>query len=343
VGREQLTRTRGVVGTYEYMSPEQVMGEPVSPASDVYSLGITLYEMITGIVPFPQNTDTGIDVMNAHREKPPPQIADQRPDCPAWLADVVHMALEKAPSARYPNAGEMLAAIEAGGAEPEKRVEVSPEPPAEPPPQPVRAPAPAPEKRPEPPAEPEPESLTELHEESSHGKRKKWPYLFVLASVTAVVLYFTTFYEPSSIWRDQRTGLTWQNPPAGSKMEWSPAKQYCKDLELGGHTDWHLPTISELRSLIRGCPATEDGGSCNIKQGQCVRWFCRESSCGGCSNYGGPVDGCYWPDEMRGTCSWYWSSSPVEDYGYVAWGVGFSGGNVPSYGVYNGRHVRCVR
>ena len=124
VGREQLTQTLGVVGTYEYMSPEQVIGQPVSPASDVYSLGITLYEMIAGSVPFPQDTDTGINVMNAHRETPPPPIAARRPNCPVWLANVVHKALGKDPSDRYADAGEMLAAMEAGGAEPSPRTSV---------------------------------------------------------------------------------------------------------------------------------------------------------------------------------------------------------------------------
>jgi len=235
VGREQLTRTRGIVGTYEYMSPEQVMGEPVSPASDVYSLGITLYEMIAGVVPFPQNTETGMDAMEGHRYKPPPPIADKRPDCPAWLADVVYKALVKAPSARYADAGEMLAAIEAGGAEPEIPVEVSPEPPAEPSAQPVRTPTPIPEKRPAPPAEPEPEPLAELYGESSHGRRKKWPYvlalLIVLASVIAVVPYFTTF---------RTFQVTFVSNPEGAQLRVDgqpyPDTPHTVELRIGEHT-----------------------------------------------------------------------------------------------------------
>jgi len=59
-----------------------------------------------------------------------------------------------------------------------------------------------------------------------------------------------------------------------------------------------------------------------------MKWSCRDDSCSGCSNKGGPANGCYWPDNMQGTCSWYWSSSPVEDYDSFAWYVLFSSGRV---------------
>ena len=144
IGSEQLTGAGVVVGTYEYMSPEQATIDEVSPASDVYSAGIMLYELITGTIPFPRTTETGFDVMKAHLETPPPPIAEKRPDCPAWLADVVHKALEKAPTARYADAGEMLAALEAGGAGPNGAVDAAPEPSSEPSLEPVLMPAPEP-------------------------------------------------------------------------------------------------------------------------------------------------------------------------------------------------------
>ena len=146
-------------------------------------------------------------------------------------------------------------------------------------------------------------------------------------------------------WGDPKSGLTWQVAPTGGTMKWSGAKSHCAGLDLGGHTDWRLPTIGELRSLIRGCSKTEAGGSCNIKDGGCLKWSCRDGSCNGCSNKGGPADGgMYWPDEMQGDCCWYWSSSPVEDYVGPAWRVGFGGGGVyDGYDVYSGRRARCVR
>ena len=125
-------------------------------------------------------------------------------------------------------------------------------------------------------------------------------------------------------------------------MSWADAKSHCANLELAGG-GWHLPTIGELRTMIRGCPATEDGGSCNVEEGDCLAWSCEDGSCSGCSNFGGPADGCYWPDEMEGTCSSYWSSSPVEGAGIYAWYVSFYSGNVDNDGVNDDKRVRCVR
>jgi len=144
-------------------------------------------------------------------------------------------------------------------------------------------------------------------------------------------------------WDDPSSGLTWQIFPTGGDMSWAAAKSHCASLKLEGG-GWRLPTIGELRTLIRGCPETEDGGGCNIEEGDCLKWSCRDGSCGGCSGDTGPADGCYWPDEMQGSCYWYWSSSPVEDYVGYAWGVGFDNGGVGGYGdVDDYVHVRCVR
>ena len=146
-------------------------------------------------------------------------------------------------------------------------------------------------------------------------------------------------------WYDSSSGLTWQNPPAGEEMNWDDAKKYCDNLDLSGHTDWRLPTIDELRSLVRGCPATEAGGSCNIQDGGCLAYSCRDDSCydTGCSSGEGPADGCFWPGDLEGKCSWYWSSSAVADVDYLAWDVNFSLGGVSNGLVGNDLHVRCVR
>jgi serine/threonine protein kinase len=115
VGGEKLTRTRGVVGTYEYMSPEQVQGGEIAPATDVYAVGIMAFEMLTGLVPFPQKTDSGMEAMKGHVELPVPDVRSLRPDCPQWLANLVARALAKRPQERYANAGEMLSALKSGG------------------------------------------------------------------------------------------------------------------------------------------------------------------------------------------------------------------------------------
>ena len=146
-------------------------------------------------------------------------------------------------------------------------------------------------------------------------------------------------------WTDAKSGLTWQNPPAGEKLEWDEAKKYCDNLNLAGHTDWRLPTIDELRSLVRGCPPIESDGDCNITDGGCLAYSCRDDSCydTGCSSGEGPADGCFWPGDLEGKCSWYWSSSAVADNDYFAWFVRFYNGLVDSDNVNDGILVRCVR
>ena len=111
IGRERLTKTRGVVGTYEYMSPEQVTGEEVSAASDIYAFGIALYRMLTGVVPFPQRAATGIDCMNAHLKAPIPPMDEFREGLPKWLPAIVDKALAKEPSQRFGGAEELKAAF----------------------------------------------------------------------------------------------------------------------------------------------------------------------------------------------------------------------------------------
>jgi hypothetical protein len=148
----------------------------------------------------------------------------------------------------------------------------------------------------------------------------------------------------SGIWTDPVSGLTWQNPAASERMSWSSAKSYCGGLDLAGYSDWRLPTISELRSLIRGCPATETNGSCNVKEGGCLRSSCRRNACKGCSYNAGPgTGGMYWPDGVEGPCCSYWSSSAVAANAGDAWFVHFPGGYVLAYDVNYDWQVRCVR
>ena len=143
-------------------------------------------------------------------------------------------------------------------------------------------------------------------------------------------------------WTDPSSGLTWQVEPTGGTMNWSDAKAHCAGLSLGGG-GWHLPTISELRTLIRGCPASITGGACGVTDA-CLDSSCMDDGgCFGCSHNGGPADGCYWPDEMQGPCTVYWSSSPVESHDGMAWPVGFDYGSIHGFCVPSATPVRCVR
>jgi hypothetical protein len=149
-------------------------------------------------------------------------------------------------------------------------------------------------------------------------------------------------YSPH--WTDPSSGLMWQNPPAEDGLEWAEAKEYCKFLVLSNKVDWRLPTVGELRTLIRGCPATEAGGSCNIEEGDCLAKSCQDDSCYGCSHGDGPGDeGCYWPAEIQGPCALYWSSLVTEESDDSAWSVYFIEGYVANFYLFNDTQVRCVR
>ncbi|MDP8222378.1 MAG: PEGA domain-containing protein [Candidatus Lernaella stagnicola] len=148
-----------------------------------------------------------------------------------------------------------------------------------------------------------------------------------------------------AVWTDSSTGLTWQVSPTGGEMKWSAAKSHCEGLSLGGQSGWRLPTITELRSLIRGCPATQKGGSCGVTDSCLSYKSCRTSVCDGCSSKGGPGSGgAYWPPDLSGEVSWYWSSSAVADLDRYAWYVYFYDGDVYNGGYVNDGHdARCVR
>ena len=100
----ELTRTGQILGTVHYMSPEQVRGQEATPASDVFAVGIVLYELLTRAHPF-QGEDH-MSVMYAIAERTPAPIATEAP-IPAELRQIVRRALEKDPARRYPDAAAM--------------------------------------------------------------------------------------------------------------------------------------------------------------------------------------------------------------------------------------------
>ena len=142
------------------------------------------------------------------------------------------------------------------------------------------------------------------------------------------------------------SGLVWQNPAPDDLMYWQEAIDYCENLTLDGHDDWRLPTIDELRSLVRGCQQTEPGGGCEVTE-SCLLFSCWDDNpdpCYGCPSGEGPDNGCYWPAGMDGPCDYYWSSSPVTDDNTLAWNLDFYSGEVEADGrTYDAFHVRCVR
>ena len=108
-GEESLTKTGQFVGTLDYISPEQIRGETAVVQSDVYSLAAVVYECLTGVVPFPKESEAA--VLYAHMADPPPRITDQRPDLPVRLDEVLASAMAKEPSQRPASAGALLLEI----------------------------------------------------------------------------------------------------------------------------------------------------------------------------------------------------------------------------------------
>lgn len=94
-----LTERGTAVGTWEYMPPEMAYSEDPDPRSDVYSLGIMVYQLLTGRLPF--ENKNAYQLLKMHAEDPPPPITDQHPDFPFQLQKVVFKALEKSRDSRY--------------------------------------------------------------------------------------------------------------------------------------------------------------------------------------------------------------------------------------------------
>jgi serine/threonine protein kinase len=115
-GASDMTETGSIMGTAQYLSPEQAQGQPVSPRSDLYSIGVMLYELLTGRVPFDAESPVAIAVRHVSDRPVPP--AEVNPAVPPALDAVVMHALEKEPARRFADADEFIAALEAARAQP---------------------------------------------------------------------------------------------------------------------------------------------------------------------------------------------------------------------------------
>jgi beta-lactam-binding protein with PASTA domain len=104
-GTSQMTETGSIIGTAQYLSPEQAKGAPVDQTSDLYSVGVVLYELLTGVVPF--SGDTPVEIAMKHLSSAPEPPSARRSEIPHELDLVVLRALAKDPSDRYQSAEEM--------------------------------------------------------------------------------------------------------------------------------------------------------------------------------------------------------------------------------------------
>jgi hypothetical protein len=124
---------------------------------------------------------------------------------------------------------------------------------------------------------------------------------------------------------DPNSGLVWQNPPPEEYSGGSVAMDYCASLTLGNRTDWRMPTISELRTLARGC-----------------------GSCDGCEKFKGPAaNGLYWDDSLilAGDYPGYWSSTPYCKNGKTTsngWLFAYSVASAYTNYIQDAYPIRCV-
>jgi serine/threonine-protein kinase len=122
--QQGVTQTGTVLGTSEYIAPEQAQGRNVDEQTDVYSLGVVLYELLSGHVPFAG--ENFVAVAMRHINDPPPPLADSRPDVPARVEAAVRRAMAKEPSDRFATMADLCAELEACLAELQGATQVLP-------------------------------------------------------------------------------------------------------------------------------------------------------------------------------------------------------------------------
>ena len=109
-GASEMTETGSIMGTAHYLSPEQAQGKSVEATSDLYSIGVILFEMLAGQLPF--HGDSAVSIAVQHLNQAPPPLSTLRPDVHPVLEAVVMRALAKDPAQRFRDAGELVVALE---------------------------------------------------------------------------------------------------------------------------------------------------------------------------------------------------------------------------------------
>ena len=109
-GSAQLTHANNVMGSVHYLAPELAKGEPASPQSDIYALGIVFYEMLTGDVPF--KADQAVQIALQHMREPMPSVRKANPNVPQSVENIIIRATAKNPRLRYQSCDEMLKDLE---------------------------------------------------------------------------------------------------------------------------------------------------------------------------------------------------------------------------------------
>ncbi len=125
---------------------------------------------------------------------------------------------------------------------------------------------------------------------------------------------------------DPKSNLRWLKVPRRESTEWAECRGYCERYNYP-EVGWHMPSIDELRTLIRSCPGSQPSGDCSASVA-CPRVHSRDcyehGICKGCGELNGPAPGgCYWDHRMEGPCTLYWSSTSAPDAPGWVWVVDF--------------------
>jgi hypothetical protein len=151
-------------------------------------------------------------------------------------------------------------------------------------------------------------------------------------------------FDPEFVWVDEAAGLIWQREAASVRMNVEAALLYCSENqgELPG-IGWRLPNVTELRTLVRGCPATEAAGACELTESCTSFDSCWSTDCWSTCMLGDGPGGCYREQELEGSCSATWSSDGVDDQMGRYWYLGFRNGGLQHDLSTEESEVRCVR
>jgi beta-lactam-binding protein with PASTA domain/predicted Ser/Thr protein kinase len=259
-GTSQMTETGSIVGTAQYLSPEQARGGEVDQRSDLYSLGVVLYELLTGKTPF--EGDTPVEIAMKHLSNPPKPPSELRRDIPAELDKVVLRALAKDPEDRYQSADEMDADLErvSRGAPVAAATAAT---------QVLRRPVPAPAaestsatmiapQRTAGRGVPPPLVLDEEQEESGGPDRPAWPWIIAfLFVVAAVVAGFFVWQQLSGGAVKESVGL-YQGEPAAQAVRQITATHLVASVQHGSSERFKTGVVFK-QDPAAGSKVSKDG------------------------------------------------------------------------------------